>query len=301
MNNTGDGDRQQLHQQAHELRKSGNLKAAIEILFDLLAGDVTDGVVVTDLASTLAEDDQLGRAERAFRHAFKVAGDVPQLAVDYGAFLARSGRQQELKELLEAKCESLVALGKRVVERGDDEVDLEAYRDLGNAALNLARLLVETGKPDEALSLAETFLTDAFHWRMADEIACAANEALEGDDVSLAWKLFDRKAASPMMVWRIAENLASLTDDPVETADILIEAAEFLSARMLLTCMVGQKDLTDLLRWVGTELERLFDEGDPQAATAAERLESMLLEVCGEDVPRAASPTEQLCFDFSAE
>ena len=301
MRDKGKRDRQQLHEQAQHLRERGSLKAAIEVLFDLLADDVTDGAVVTDLASTLAEDDQLGRAERAFRHAFKVAGDIPKLTANYGAFLARSGRQQELDELLKEKCQDLIDQGKRALARGEDEIDEEACRAIGNSAMNVARLLLEIDWPDEALGLALTFLKDPFYWREADEIVCAANEALEGDDVLLAWKLFDDKAASPLMVWRLMEDMASLWEDPVGAADVLIEATEFLPTRTLLMCMAGHEERYSLLRWVCAELERLWDEGHPQAIENAERLASMFAEVHGEWILRDGSNMEQLDFDFSAE
>ena len=303
MSNTGEGDNQQLYQRAHELREGGDLKGAIDILFDLLAEDMTDGAVVTDLASMLAEDDELDRAERVFEHALKVADDVPFLAVNYGTFLAQCGRHREAREVLNEQCSALVARAEQAEADGAEEAEREAWEGYEIASLNLARLLAETDEPGGALILAKPLLNHPDYWPSADEIMCTANKALGGDELSLAEELFGKEAASPMMVWRIMEHRAADTGDPVMTVDALAEAAGFLPAAMLMACLVVREDLMDLLDWLGSELYRLDGKGDEQAVMGVEVLESVLQEAgLREEGPetRTTSRTEQLSFDFPA-
>lgn len=270
-------DRDTLYALAHERRQAGDRQGAIDIFFELLARNLRDQEVTRDLAALLAEDDQLERAERLFRHALKICGDDPFLAVNYATYLSQAGRLEEGLELLEEQRSAIARRLAQAEAQADEDQVRELREGLGIVTINAALSATEVGDARTARDLAEPYLADPRFWEGAHDVVYRAIEQLGDDHVAIARTLHAAGRASPVMIWQLVEACAEETYDAIAAAGIVLDARRYLTGPMFATATREYERPNELERWLFAELRRRTGLGEAAAQSVLNELEALSL------------------------
>lgn len=253
--NSDDQKREKRIASARAMRRDGDFAGAIKIMFDLCSKNMRDEEVVCELATMLADNEEFPRAQRLFQHALKISDDKTTLLINYGTFLCASGRMEEGIDVLERHREELIEAMKIAESIGCFDSAADYQNPIAYASLNLANARLERGRLDKgdyakALELSEEYLTDADHWERADELVIEALEALDMNIDNYCRTRVHAKNASPMMIWHVANLIATETKDAMQCAKTLLSADSYLEAH-LLRCIYHEDEFaTNLASWI---------------------------------------------------
>lgn len=181
--------------------REGELKVAMEKIRRALAYDPGYALAHHVHALLLDELGEEAEAAEAFRRAYRLDGDNPDLANNYAGFLCGQGEYDRAQTLFrEAYSDPLydtpayarVNSGRCYQRAGDETRALEQFRQaIGKGAaqpgalLGLAEALYETGAVAEAAEAMQRYESRHRHSPRSLEMAIAIDKAL-GDDEALA-------------------------------------------------------------------------------------------------------------------
>lgn len=169
-------------------------------MYEAAALDLTDGEVLCDLATMLAEAGRMEEARRAFERAVNLAGSDIRVRMNFAAFLGQTGHTAEAEVNLRHLVRELRGAEARAKHRAQEQERRQARFRLGLAELNLARALMDQGRHPEARRLCEGWFLCTDHWAAAEELAaeCVGAEGIDAVETALAY--LRQETASPGMV-----------------------------------------------------------------------------------------------------
>ena len=201
------------YERAIHQRNAGDLHGAIATLSTASPGPLANAAYATTLAKMLYDVGEVARADRWFRHAFKLAPNDLIVRQGYGTHLSLMDRHEEAHALL-----SSVAAKIRRCLTGNDwkmrKAILEADGFIASTELNLAAACLDLGDTAGAFEHSAPWLADPDVWPWAHRI-CEDVQGRQGRDALefAAWALSSGPASPPMVRDLIEARLAATPCD----------------------------------------------------------------------------------------